>query len=68
MTLQAQKPTEHEEQARLISWATASALVQTDPLKRDALERFHAIPNGAAVQRNEDARNPGSKQGGTLNP
>jgi hypothetical protein len=38
-------------QASAISWARETARLQTDPLKRQALELYHAIPNGAAVIR-----------------
>jgi len=38
---------EHWHQARLISWARASASLQTDKLKALALRWLHSIPNGA---------------------
>ncbi len=45
-------PLEHDEQAALVTWARATARLQDDPDKREALELFHAIPNGAKLTRN----------------
>ena len=44
-------PLEHWVQSTVISWARASAFLQKDPLKRAALDLYHAIPNGAQVIR-----------------
>lgn len=59
-------PSEHESQVMLINWSLSTAAMQTTDRKRIALSRFHSIPNGAAVARRADARNPGAKQGGKL--
>lgn len=37
---------EHIEQVKLVNWARATARLQTDPIRRDALLWFHAIPSG----------------------
>jgi hypothetical protein len=48
---------EHQHQVALVSWARNSARLQTDELKRLALEWFHAIPNGTFLgQEDKDAR------------
>lgn len=67
MTLELRKPSEHEEQTLLVNWSKATASLQpVGSLERLALERFHSIPNGAAVARKEGVRRPGAKQGGKL--
>lgn len=43
--------TEHQHQARLITWARDSARLQTDPALRDALIWLHSVPNGSYVHR-----------------
>ncbi|HST20999.1 MAG TPA: hypothetical protein VLR90_07775 [Blastocatellia bacterium] len=44
---------EHWHQARFITWCRDSARLQSDPIKRAALEWLHSIPNGSYLYRTE---------------
>lgn len=56
LTVKIPLPSEHEEQAALISWAADTESQQTDELKREALHWLFAIPNGAYVMRTAKTR------------
>jgi hypothetical protein len=53
---------EHWHQARFVTWARDTARLQSDPLKRAALEWLHSIPNGSYVYRTEADKEQRSKR------
>lgn len=54
---------EHWHQARFVTWARDTARLQSDPVRRAALEWLHSIPNGSYVYRTEaDGQQKGKRR------